>query len=112
MIVAKDVFWNERIGILLAIFYPPQISYAVCTGTGKAHSPVVQNSSLKRLPTISADNNISSFVIEMILMRRQLQFKLSFPKSKLIKMKLFLCTLPTMMMMIIRPMLCKKDENY
>ena len=34
----------------------PQISYGVCTGTGTARSPAVQNSSLKRLPTISADN--------------------------------------------------------
>ena len=34
----------------------PQISYGVCTGTGTARSPAVQNSSLKRLPTISAEN--------------------------------------------------------
>ena len=46
--------------------FSPQISCAVCTGTGTARSPVVQNSSLKRLPTISADNT-SSFMTQMML---------------------------------------------
>ena len=47
--------------ISLNLIFSPQISYAVCTGTGRARSPVVQNSSLKRLPTISADNTSSFY---------------------------------------------------
>ena len=50
--------------------FSPQISCAVCTGTGTARSPVVQNSSLKRLPTISADDT-SSFMTQMVLIRRE-----------------------------------------
>ena len=69
------IFWNERSGQrayheLIMVFgelshtakrydeeiISPQISYGVCTGTGTARSPAVQNSSLKRLPTISKDN--------------------------------------------------------
>ena len=82
-----SVSWNERSGQrayhkrFIAAFgelsdtvkqygdmiFSPQISYGVCTGTGTARSPAVQNSSLKRLPTISADD-ILYLVIDMMLL--------------------------------------------
>ena len=48
------------------LIFSPQISCALCTGTGRVRSPVVQNSSLKRLPTISAEKTFLFFFLFFI----------------------------------------------